>query len=82
MEARELRLKIILAALDMSVQDLADDIGAERSLVSRVLTGQRTGRKVRQQLAAAIQERIDQLLPPLPATKARAEITRDVMPAI
>lgn len=81
MEARELRLKMILTALDTSVQDLANDIGAERSIVSRVLTGQRVGKKMRNQLSAAIQERIEQLLPP--ATVPKAAVGKDVAtPAI
>lgn len=64
MEAKDLRLKMILTSLDTSVQELADEIGANRTVVSRVLAGQRAGKRLRSRLAEAIHRRIDDLLPP------------------
>ena len=57
-----LRVNIILTALDTNKQELADEIGVNRAIVSKVLSGQQRGKRTRKKLAHAICNRIETLI--------------------
>lgn len=61
---RELRFNVLLVALNTNKQELADEIGAQRTTVTKVLQGHRIGKSIRGKLADAICRRIHDLLPP------------------
>lgn len=63
MEAQERKdLEIILTVLDANHQTLADEIGVDRSLVTRTLNGARRSPAVRKKLSKAICTRIERLI--------------------
>lgn len=69
-------LDIILVALDTDKQQLADEIGEDRTIVSRVLSGQRKAPATRRKLAKALCSKVEALiLPPdlTPETPAMKE---------
>jgi len=77
MEDRDKKdLDIILAALGTDKQQLADEIGEDRTIVSRVLSGKRKALATRRKLARALCSKVEALiLPPdlIPETPAMEE---------
>jgi len=68
MEERKAKdLNVILAVLDTDKQQLADEIGENRTVVSKVLAGKRKGIATRKKLAKAICHKIEQLIIPADA---------------
>lgn len=57
-------LNIILAVLDTDKQQLADEIGEDRTVVTKVLAGKRKGAATRKKLAGALCRKIEALLIP------------------
>ena len=69
-------LDIILVALDTDKQQLADEIGEDRTIVSRVLSGQRKALPTRRKLAKALCSKVEALILPqdlTPETPAMKE---------
>lgn len=71
-EQRDKDLNIILAVLDTSKQALADEIGEDRTIVTKVLAGKRKGLSTRKKLARAICGKIERLVIPVEATAEQA----------
>lgn len=63
-DKKALKVNVILTALETDKQELAAEIGADRSSVSKVLGGKRVGAKIRGQVAEAICARIKNLILP------------------
>ncbi|HEX9005425.1 MAG TPA: hypothetical protein VGB07_36295 [Blastocatellia bacterium] len=75
-EAKDkLKLSVILTALETDKQQLADEIGEDRAVVSKVLSGNRKATGTRRKLAKAICTRIEALIipaePPTEQTAAK-----------
>ncbi len=68
-------LDIILVALDTDKQQLADEIGVERTIVSKTLNGNRKNPAVRKKLAKALCSKVEALIIPaeLKTEQATAE---------
>lgn len=54
-------IKLIMAILDTDQQEIASETGIDRAVVSRVLTGQRSYRRARKQIAGALCQRLERL---------------------
>jgi transcriptional regulator with XRE-family HTH domain len=68
-------LNIILAALDTDKQQLADEIGEDRTVVSKVLSGKRKSPSTRKKLARALCAKVEDLIIPSELTEqATAEV--------
>ena len=68
-------LNIILAALDTDKQQLADEIGEDRTVVSKVLAGKRKALPTRKKLARALCVKVESLIIPSELTEqATAEV--------
>lgn len=65
-------LNIILAALDTDKQQLADEIGEDRTIVSKVLAGRRKAPGTRQKLARALCVKVENLI--IPSELSEAEV--------
>ncbi len=65
----KLKLNVILATLEVDRQELADEIGEDRTVVSKVLSGNRKGVSTRKKLAKVLCSKIEALIlpPELPA---------------
>lgn len=61
-------LNIILAVLDTDKQQLADEIGEDRTVVTKVLAGKRKGTTTRKKLAGVLCKKIEALLIPVDST--------------
>lgn len=69
------KLNIILAVLDTDKQKLADEIGEDRTVVSKVLSGNRKGMTTRRKLAKNLCGKIESLIIPAePVEQATAEV--------
>lgn len=67
MEAlRQIKLTLILIGLDLTKEDLAKEVGADRANVSRVLDGKRAGVKLRWQIAEIIVRKLALFLLEIP----------------
>lgn len=58
---KSLRVNIILTVLDIDKQKLADQIGCDRSVVARVLSGERKTKRVQQKIVGALCQQIENL---------------------
>ena len=58
----KLKLKIILATLETDTTTLADEIGEQRPVVSSIVNGSRKAIKVRRKLAAALCQKVTDLI--------------------
>lgn len=68
-------LNIILAVLNTDRQQLADEIGEDRSVVSKVLDNKRKGTNTRRKLAKALCNKVERLIIPAEAAEqATAEV--------
>ncbi len=78
-EQREKNLNIILAVLDTDKQQLADEIGEDRTVVTKVLAGKRKGVGTRKKLAGALCKKIEALVMPNEpgATAASEQLERE-----
>lgn len=56
-----LRVNLILTALDLDKQKLADQIGLDRTTVVKVLNGERKTKRVQQKIVVAICQRVENL---------------------
>lgn len=71
-ENSKLKLKVIAAVLETDTQTLADEIGAQRPVVSDILNCKpRKATKVRRELAESLCQKITALI--LPADQTEAE---------
>ncbi|HMV87637.1 MAG TPA: hypothetical protein PLD20_05675 [Blastocatellia bacterium] len=61
-EQRAKNLNIILAVLDTDKQQLADEIGEDRTVVTKVLAGKRKAPATRKKLAGVLCKKIEALL--------------------
>ncbi len=61
-EARALRAKMLMTVLDVDVQELADEIGADRSNLTKIIAGERKGLRLRPKLVKALCGRIEQFI--------------------
>lgn len=69
-------LDIILTVLETDKQKLADEIGVERTIVSKTLSGVRKNPAVRKKLATALCRKVEALIIPaeIKAEQATAEV--------
>jgi len=59
-----LKVNMILTALETDKAELADEIGEDRTAVSRVLSGQRRTKRTQKKIVRAICNRIEKLIIP------------------
>lgn len=70
-ENSKLKLKVILTALEVDTQELADQIGEQRPVISGIISGTRIATKARRKMAAALSQRMSDLI--LPTASPEAE---------
>lgn len=58
----KLKLKIILATLEIDTTTLADEIGEQRSVLSGIVNGSRKAVKARRKLAAILGQKVTDLV--------------------
>jgi DNA-binding Xre family transcriptional regulator len=56
------KVNIILTALDIDKTELAEEIGVDRTNLSRVLSGERRTKRIQKKVVEAICKRIDLLI--------------------
>ena len=60
-EVKAIKAKFLLMALDTDMQSLANEIGADRSNLHKVIAGERKGTRIRAKLAKAVCTKVEAL---------------------